>query len=147
MGGEHEVGFHNKQHCSWLHGKSKISMSDKDQETWALLKPRILLFMESYLGTDSPELNEKLIESIKDVKKINKAEEIYLFWHESKCYGNYGALMHDIAYLLCREFPGKICGYFERCVSHQMPICDFYDPAPVFYSDYGKNYNFYLWQD
>lgn len=147
MGGEHEIGFHNRGHCSWLHGKSKITMSPEDQIKWVQLKPRILLFMESYLNTDTPELNHYLTESINDVKKINSAEEIYLFWHESKCSGNYGALMHDIAYLLCREFPGKICGYFERCSSHQQPICDYYDPAEVLYSDYYKGYNFYLWQD
>lgn len=146
MGGEHEIGFHNKGHCSWLHGKSILTVSDEEQARWQALKPKVISFMESYIGTDIVSLTDRLRKSIEDVKKIETVEKIYLFWHESYCNGNYGCIMHDIAYLLCREFPGKICGYFERCFSHQQPISDYYDPAEVLYSHYSR-YKFYLWQD
>lgn len=162
MGGEHEIGIHNKGHCHWLHGRetkdadggtevdtdegTEVEIDEEDERVWKELKPEILKFILRIRDRDQKDMrnesrvSEKKYDKVYDrIVEIESAKDIYLFWSYRMCGGLFGDMMHDIAHLLIINFPGKICGYFERCLlsEHQWvssEVESWYDPKPVLYS-------------
>ena len=111
MGGEHIVSFHGKGNpCGFIHknGNKDIKVSESDLEIWPKIKSAVLEFLEN---TD----NEKLSRYIVEVRRFQSPEDITLDWSYRLDNTIVGDVLHDVAKILMLAFPGKICGYFDRC--------------------------------
>lgn len=118
MGGEHHISFHKiGAPCKWIHnyhGNDRvITMSDFDLAIWTKIKDNVLKFMKDII--DKNPQNDKLDDYIKQVEKFQSPEDIELYWGCRDDSSIVGYMLHDISKIFILSFPGKICGYFDRC--------------------------------
>ncbi len=127
MGGEHLVSFHGGEPCSMIHppkkGESFKNLStEEDQTKWISVKQDILTFLAKTIEMEKKNSDQaKLLEKrYQDISMINDVRKAGVYWSARICSGTFGNVMHDIAHLLMISFPGKICGYYERCHSARL---------------------------
>lgn len=121
MGGEHFIGFHNRnsknmQPCCFIDCSDEQFIVTKHEENiWKKLKIKLLQFMSSFACSypdikhlfDFRNLNEQ-IDSIKTIDDLLIAAH----WRDHEKILN---IFHDIHRLLILCFPERICAYFDRC--------------------------------
>lgn len=149
MGGEHYVSFHKEgAYCDSTHeyrnNQREVTISGSDLVIWEKIKPEILQFMENVLSKHNGD--ERLTNYVEKVRNFQSPEDIKLYWHYRDDDSTIGYVLHDISKIFMLAFPGKICGYFDRCSIYQ----DFegmdYEDCIVSYWYYDKIPRFELYK-